>query len=206
MDAAHKTPARTRNPRGKGELLRAELVTAASRLLEDLPGQEALSLRAVAREAGVSAPSVYLHFADKSELMLAVLERRFAEFGAELEAASSGIDGARDQLRARCHAYAEFAGRNPGHYAVMFTAVPETGVSDEADLPGAEILGGIAGLVAACGPSAESPHGPRETALLLWAGLHGIVALRVSKPKIDWPPVGHVVDSLLDRLVPPAAE
>lgn len=200
MDVTAKTSARhrTRNPRGEGDRLRADLVTAASRLLKDLPGQESLSMRAVARAAGVSAPSVYLHFADKSELMLAVLAQRFAEFGAELEAASSGIADPKDQLRARCHAYAEFAARHPGHYAVMFTAIPETGPAAEADLPGAGIVADIARLVAACAPAVD----PRETALLIWAGLHGIVSLRVSKPRIHWPPATVLIDALLDRLVP----
>ena len=67
---------RRRNARGEGERLRQELIRAASQLLESLPGEESLSLRAVARQAGVSAPSVYLHFADKGELVGAVLATR----------------------------------------------------------------------------------------------------------------------------------
>ena len=55
------TKARQRNPRGQGERLRDDIIEAASRLLAD-PAAPPLTLRAVAREVGVAATSVYLHF------------------------------------------------------------------------------------------------------------------------------------------------
>src|SRR5215469_8594971 len=75
--ARRKVP-RQRNPRGQGERLRDDIVEAASRLLAD-PAAPPLTLRAVAREAGVAATSVYLHFDDIQSLILAVADRRFGE-------------------------------------------------------------------------------------------------------------------------------
>lgn len=200
---------RQRNPRGEGERLRAELVTAASGLLETLPGQEALSLRAVARTAGVSAPSVYLHFADKSALVAAVLQERFDELRAALDAAAVGVDAPRDELVARCIAYCSFADAHPGHYRVMFTAVPaaspETTVGPRAieDLPGADIVAGLGDVVARCAPGGPAGDDPLPLAVLLWCGLHGIVALRASKPAFPWPERDTLVACLVAGIVGP---
>src|SRR3981081_2130929 len=72
-----KSPAAGRRPnaRGQGERLREDIVSAAVRLLDELADDQALSLRAVAREVGIAATSVYIHFADRDALVLAALER-----------------------------------------------------------------------------------------------------------------------------------
>src|SRR5438105_9657096 len=72
------TKTRQRNPRGQGERLRDDIIEAASSLLAD-PSSPPLTLRAVAREVGVAATSVYLHFDNIESLILAVAERRFGE-------------------------------------------------------------------------------------------------------------------------------
>jgi hypothetical protein len=66
---------------GEGGRLREQLIEAASRLLAAPVVEEPLSLRAVACEVGVVPPSVYLHFSDKTQLVQAVIERRFDELG-----------------------------------------------------------------------------------------------------------------------------
>lgn len=50
---------------------------AATRILEETGREDALSLRGVAREVGISAPSVYLHFKDKTELVATVLDAAY---------------------------------------------------------------------------------------------------------------------------------
>ena len=62
-------------PYHHGDLRRA-LVEAAERILEN-EGPSALSLRAVAREAGVSAAAPYHHFKDKNELLAAIAQEGF---------------------------------------------------------------------------------------------------------------------------------
>ena len=70
--------------------------------------EEPLSLRAVAREVGVVPQSVYLHFSDKTQLVRAVIERRFDELSRDMEAAESGISDPIAKLRAGCLAYCRF--------------------------------------------------------------------------------------------------
>src|SRR5205809_305799 len=98
--------ARSRNARGEGERLRDEIVEAALSLLADQPA-EALSLRAVAREVGVSPQSLYLHFADRHELMWAIQEHLFAEIVTATNAATATAQG-KEQLRTWCNAYCQF--------------------------------------------------------------------------------------------------
>src|SRR5215213_7639388 len=70
---------RQRNAHGSGQRLRQELMDAADRLLAAGATPESLSLRAVAREAGVAAPSVYLQFESKEALVDAVVAKRFQQ-------------------------------------------------------------------------------------------------------------------------------
>lgn len=48
-----------RNRRGEGALLRTEILTAATELIEAGGDERAVTLRAVARRAGIAAPSIY---------------------------------------------------------------------------------------------------------------------------------------------------
>src|SRR5690242_10519897 len=65
---------RAPNVRGEGERLRQEILGAATRILEETGREDALSLRGVAREVGIAAPSVYRHFKSKADLVTTVLD------------------------------------------------------------------------------------------------------------------------------------
>lgn len=95
---------RNRNRRGQGELLRREIIDAALQMLNELGDDEALSLRAVAREVGIAATSVYIHFSDRDELVFAALEQSTADLLRDLEQAeaSGGDDPVRYSARESC--------------------------------------------------------------------------------------------------------
>ena len=67
---------RSRSRRGQGEQLRDEILAAAERILIETNDQTALSIRAIAAAVGVTPPSIYLHFADRNDLVFAVCERQ----------------------------------------------------------------------------------------------------------------------------------
>ena len=73
--AAEAAPRRSRSRRGEGEHLRDEILAAAERILIETNDQSALSIRAIAAAVGVTPPSIYLHFADRNDLVFAVCER-----------------------------------------------------------------------------------------------------------------------------------
>ena len=106
-------------PYHHGDLTRA-LVDAARRLLE-AEGPSALSLRAVAREAGVSPAAPYHHFKDKAELLDAVASVGWDILGTQMSAAKATTTGMQ-QLTALGIAYVCFARDNPALYRVMYDA------------------------------------------------------------------------------------
>jgi len=111
-------------------------VEAARRILE-AEGPAALSLRAVAREAGVSPAAPYHHFKDKTELLEAVAQGGWeAMFDAIREARrTSGQPDA--ALHAIGLAYVNFALNNPALYRLMYdtsrdrTSMPEHASEEE---------------------------------------------------------------------------
>ncbi|MFI6908945.1 TetR/AcrR family transcriptional regulator [Nonomuraea sp. NPDC050394] len=113
---------RTRARRGEGALLREDILRAAEDLLAGSGTEEALTLRAVATRAGISTPSVYLHFADKEALLEAVCLRVWDELARLFRENDHG-----DPFRAlgRCgRAYARFALAHPVQYRVLLMKPP----------------------------------------------------------------------------------
>lgn len=105
-------------PYHHGDLRRA-LLEAASRLLER-EGPNALSLRAVAREAGVSPAAPYHHFKDKSELMLAISEEGFVQLFNFMQQSTDPDAPPIERVAAIGVAYVEFAKAHPSIYRVMY--------------------------------------------------------------------------------------
>jgi AcrR family transcriptional regulator len=103
-------------------------VDAARRILE-AEGPTALSLRAVAREAGVSPAAPYHHFKDKAELLDAVADEGWQMLDAAMAKAKAEADR-RDKLNALGIAYVCFARENPALYRVMYDAA-----RDKEELP-----------------------------------------------------------------------
>lgn len=192
---------RRRNPRGQGERLRDDIIEAASRLMAD-PASPPLTLRAVAREVGVAATSVYLHFDDISSLVLAVSARRFGELVQLQDQATGGGTSARERVHAGCLAYCEFGLENPGHYQVMFaSSLPDYTERPVEEMPGYAAFRQLIGVVAeAIGRPAEDPQSFR-TAMLIWQQLHGTVSLRISRSRFPWPPLAESVADVVDRIL-----
>lgn len=110
---------RRQNKRGMGGKLREEIIRAAVRLVER---DEAVpTLRAVAREAGITAPSVYGHFDDLQQILRAVKVRTSAALTEHLRESIAGIEDPVERLRAVCHGYAEFGFEQPQRYRLLFT-------------------------------------------------------------------------------------
>jgi AcrR family transcriptional regulator len=105
-------------PYHHGDLSRA-LVQAGRRILEK-EGPAGLSLRAVAREAGVSPAAPYHHFKDKCELMAAVAGEGWHELGEAIVAARGKAPDPRHGLSAIGTAYVVFARNNPALYRLMY--------------------------------------------------------------------------------------
>jgi AcrR family transcriptional regulator len=120
------TSQRVRNPWGQGERLRLEILEAAARLLSELGGEEGLTIRGVARAAGIAPASIYQHFADKAALVQSLIAYDYQQLTAAMTAADERCpaDAVLDRVRAQMKAYCRFALDSPGHYRLMVNNRP----------------------------------------------------------------------------------
>jgi AcrR family transcriptional regulator len=192
--------ARERNPQGEGARLRAELMAAAGRLLAAGADIDTVSLRGVAREAGVAAPSVYLHFTSKDALLHAVIEEHFAALQRAIAlGADTGSDAASCFL-AGCLAYCRYAVDHPGSYRILFNT-PRRNLKDPgfAGSQGAAAFQTLVDGVAACiAAGVARPGDPFRIATDIWSALHGAVALRWATTEFPWPPLEDQVRGILE--------
>lgn len=197
MPARSEAAGRRRNPRGQGQQLRSEIVAAAHVLLDEA-GEEAVTLRAVARRIGISAPSIYAHFADRDAILLAVATDAFAELAEYLRAArdDSAVASGAEQATAVCAAYLRFARERPVRYRVMFggvwnatRAIESRAVTiEEVTALGAEALAVIADALARRDDGEDASRDKRAAATVVWVGLHGLAHQRLVAPGFPWPP------------------
>lgn len=174
-----------------GDLRRALVVAAVD--LVGSRGPEALTLREVAAQVGVTHPAAYRHFEDKTALLAAVAEDGYLALGDALAAglARAG-DLPRDRVRALAAAYVGFAVERPAHYRVMWGPRLNT----EGRFPSLEAaISRVFELVAAeMGRGQElgafRDGSPRDLAIAMWVSAHGYVELvaqrriKVRSPKV----------------------
>ena len=195
--------ARERNRRGEGARLREDILGAATELLERTGSEEAVTLRAIARQVGISAPSIYAHFADREAIVDAIVNGAFSDFNAAMQAASDAAvragAGPRARLRAGCAAYLEFAAGRPNRYQLLFERRDLIGDGPGADLPmrieGFELL--VASVQDCIDAGISASDDPVRDATAIWVALHGFATLRSMWPGFPWPGT----DTMLDRIV-----
>ncbi len=179
--AAPKRKSREKRAYHHGNLRRA-LLDAALAMVEK-EGPRGVSLRAVARFAGVSPAAPYRHFAGKEGLLAAVAEEGFRALKSKMQAARDETDGlALAEFRAIGYAYVRFAASNPSHFSVMFG--PE--ISDKSEHPSLREAADkasqiIADAIAKCQrPGLEGGDtDPHRLFISAWATFHGLATLIV---------------------------
>ncbi|MFJ4002520.1 TetR/AcrR family transcriptional regulator [Streptomyces sp. NPDC090023] len=152
--------------------LRAACLRAARELLEE-DGSAGLSLRAVARRAGVSATAPYRHYADRDALVSAVAAEGYREL-AEYLAAAHPEPRTPDELASVAVAYVRFALDRPAMFRVMF-AEPCDPNSEERVAATAAISEYVRGIVRAVFPGAD----PDALSTTVWALVHGLAFLHL---------------------------
>ncbi|MDQ1083343.1 MULTISPECIES: TetR/AcrR family transcriptional regulator [Microbacterium] len=148
--------------------LRARLVAAARAELDE-HGRGRVSLRAVARRAGVSHAAPAYSFGDRAGMLSAVAAEGFAQLAAELDAPVPEDTSALAELGTR---YVAFAQRNPALYDLMFRP-------DEVDETAPDLIAArqasLRALIAATGGAEEG--NPTALTVISWALAHGLASL-----------------------------
>lgn len=158
---------------------------------------DTLSIRAVAQRVGVTAPSIYLHFADKDALLDAVVSDVFEDLDAAVCEAAAGVTNPLERCATLGMAYVHWAISHREHYriAVMEPSIEPPDV-DEVIRDGAfsRLLATVqecidAGIYA--GPD------PLPISLDFWAAAHGIASLVIAKPYLPWGDIDQITMRVL---------
>lgn len=172
--------------------LRKSLIVEGLRLLAERDA-ESLSLREVARAAGVSATSVYRHFPDKEALMTALALEGLARLGTAQREAAEAVGGGEAGFTETGRAYVRFALANPALFRLIFASPI---------LAPAKVAGGIDSeahtlLHANAAKIAAKAGGEADVrAVQAWALVHGLAMLMLDgQIPVD--------DALIDRAVGP---
>jgi AcrR family transcriptional regulator len=182
MSEAGASPAGRRGRTPSADVERELLAAAEAVLVKDGPG--ALTVRAVAAEAGIAPMGVYNRLGGKDGLVDALLIRGFDRLRASVEV-TLGAPADQTSMRSRLVAcglnYRKFALENPHFYAIMF----EDAIPHEHDNPVVEeharaAFGALVQMVelAATAGVIAAPD-PVEAAQQIWSAVHGAVALEL---------------------------
>lgn len=196
-------PARSaRKAKGEGHARRAEILAAAERLFVEL-GYEGATIRRIADEVGLSSTALYMHFADKSEILHEICSEAFEK----LKVANAEViaeDAAPEvRLRRLLEAYVDFGFANPNAYRLIYLTRPSEareGAQSAAQGVGSELYRAFEAVVAAVAEEGRLRGEVRPVAQALWAAAHGVVSLMITKPYFDWVDRRDLVRTQFDAL------
>lgn len=178
--------------------LRSVLLEAALAVLRER-GVDALSLRELAREIGVSHAAPSRHFKDKQDLLDAIAIAGFERLGDALEKARTTDGDFTAQLRATSKAYVDFAVNDAPLLAVMYGRNHDPGVSEKLRTASRKFVESAPGLIVEGQRSGQVRQGNVERiALVFFVAVHGFASLRSSGVL---PPDDKALDDLVEDVL-----
>ncbi len=205
--------------KGQGHLLREEILVVTAQMMEQVTNADEISIRAVAKAVGRTSPQIYEHFTDRDHLLNEAAKTALANMAscvehvvsappgqtptrrtrtAKITATGSPEPAYRQRLRARAHAYVNFAVASPVAYRVLF-------MEPRAQQMSVHELLRIGGMDAVIRDLSEARSDGRlawpdveYVAMTLWVLLHGVASVRLTHPSATWP--SDLLDRLLDEM------
>lgn len=206
-------PRRQRNPRGQGAHLRQEILDGAAAILEATGNEASITLRSVARHIGVAAPSVARHFADRTEIIDAVVAAELTQLRDVMVAANDAHRGDPPaQLLALTRSFYGYGRAYPNRYRVVFERryLPlwdnEQRVMEATAPLITETFSLVVTAIEQCvAVGASTSSDPFADAVGLWCAVHGLVALPPTIPSFPWPEPDDLIGAFLARITCVAA-
>lgn len=195
-------PRTRRKPKGEGHARRAEILAAAERIFVE-HGYEGATIRKIADEVGLSSTALYMHFAEKGEILHEICRQAFAALLELNRAVVAEPGGPEQRLRRMLRAYIDFGFDNPNAYRLIYMTRPvelRHGALSAAQELGASLYRSFEQVVEDAEAEGLLRGDARTTAQALWAGCHGVVSLMITKPYFDWVDREALVGALLDGL------
>jgi AcrR family transcriptional regulator len=184
--------------------LRDEILSAARDLFVK-EGYESASMRKIADKVGCAPATLYLHFEDKDSILAAIVIETFAKLDARMEAIASDKGDPLERLRRGGRTYAQFALDHPHHYLVTFGTTGAAVYYDEhAQQSGSHSFDCLRRNVKACidaGQLRFKDSDAEAVAQSLWAALHGLVMLLLTKTGFPFVEQSRFIDTMLDIIM-----
>ena len=189
----------------RSDVREALLTAARAELVEH--GRAAISLRAVARRAGLSHASPKYHFGDRSGLLTAIATEGFHVLARQLSQVHE--PDARQQLAALGRAYIDFGLSHRALFELMFTAGELHATDPELVAAQKQAIGALTTAVSRLAGLDATPSGTPELALISWALVHGLVVLArdgalqaaATPPATNAAEIAHTLTDLFTRYV-----
>lgn len=207
VDSRPQPAERQRYARGEGDRLRDDLLGAATELMAETGSIEGISLRAVARRAGVSPTAVYRHFDDHLDLLRESVAQCWRNFYETMVAARDSSTDPYVAFRAAGDEYVRFAMEHQGQYRVLFSNRIHLDLTD-LDLPnsmeppdemseaGMSAFQVLVDLVSAILERNGDDRDAFFVAVQVHTWIHGMVDLVGCHPDAPWPDMEPMLDGL----------
>jgi AcrR family transcriptional regulator len=181
-----------------------EDILEVSRTLLVKDGFGKMSMRKIAKRAGVSATSIYLHFQNKDELLLALIESSIAKLAEALNENLADSDDSITKLEKMAQSFVTFALENTQEYEIIYMVRPE----EMPKFPKEkfqqirkiyELLAGI--LSEGVSKGSLKVEDPLMSAYTLWAQLHGVASVIISQRLDTRIPSDEFVSQAVDHII-----
>src|SRR5690606_41266203 len=196
------SPRSTRKPRGEGNVRRDEILAAAEGICV-AQGYEGATIRKIADEVGLSSTALYMHFADKGEILNEICRTAFDTLAEEHRLILAEDAPPLTRLRRIAENYIAFGFANPNAYRLAYlTPMVETrhGAETVAQKTGAELFLAFVSVVEEAVEQGALRGDPRTLAQVIWASAHGLVAIITTKPYFDWADREALIRTQMDAL------
>jgi AcrR family transcriptional regulator len=187
-----------------------ERILGAARELFGSWGYEAVTMREIARKIEYTPTAIYFHFQDKEALLRELCREDFRALGEHLHRIGRIADPI-ERIRKMGLAYVEFGLKYPHHYRLQFMTpllephLTQTGIKkgNPDEDPYAFLELSVAEAMKA-GRFRSELRDPELLAQTLWAGVHGVISLYLSKAGdmwVKWKPVRQAARQMLEVLL-----
>lgn len=192
-----------RKPKGEGHSRRGEILSAAERIFVE-HGYEGATIRKIADEVGLSSTALYMHFPDKAAILHEICREAFQALRDQAAAIETSEASPERRLRRILEGYIAFGLDNPNAYRLAYMSRPvelHDGAQSAARELGQDLFRAFEQVIEEVGAAGRLRGDTMATAQCLWAGVHGLVSLKIAKPYFDWVERSRLVEDLLDGLL-----
>ncbi|MEO1020442.1 MAG: TetR/AcrR family transcriptional regulator [Pseudomonadota bacterium] len=167
-------------------------------------GPGGVSIRSIAKEAGVSVGTIYTYFGSLQGLMESLWSGSVIRYAEELYGVAQSIEDPLERIRKLMHSYIDFACSNPEIYRGVFLYVRplKDEVSDKSPAESAV----FASLVIQAIKDGQASKvikslDPQNMAIMIWAGLHGCIALPNNFSRMQFGDTKEVLNLFVEQTV-----